>query len=156
MKEPSFEYLVDNLDSVPELAKWNHDAWGRLTPDRSYEDLCKQMAQRANKEKQPLHIVAKIDSKVVGGATLKIQEMSGFPEMNDWLGSVVVSPKYQGNGIASKLSLKICELAKEKGIKKLYLQTEALDGGLYKKIGWSPVKQVESLGDQVLIMVKNL
>lgn len=151
-----FEYLVDNLEMLPELAKLNHAAWGHFTPNRTFDELCAQMRARANKETLPIHLIATENSQLLGGAILKLQEMPSYPEKEYCLGSVVVKHKHSGKGIGSKLALKICDLAKQRGIKQLYLQTEALDGGLYAKIGWEPVEKVIDKEDDVLIMVNNL
>jgi N-acetylglutamate synthase-like GNAT family acetyltransferase len=150
------EYLADNTNLIPDIALLNYKNWGYFTPERTYSDLCLRMTKRVNKECQPLHIVAKINNKAVGGAILKINKMEEYPDLKNWIGSVAVNDNYKGNGIASLLVLEICKIAKSKSIKHIYLQTEMLNGGLYKKLGFTPLKRVISLGDNILIMVKKL
>lgn len=106
--------------------------------------------------KVPIHIIAKNNNKFVAGLIIKENEMTQFPDFKYWIGSVVVEPKYQNKKIATKLLNYTCELAKEKNINKLYLQTEYLNGGLYIKLGWKPVCRLEDKGDQVLVMVKEI
>jgi hypothetical protein len=47
-------------------------------------------------------------------------------------------------------------MAKAHGVTQIYLQTQALDGGLYSRLGWIPYERTVSRGDDVLIMVKDL
>ncbi|MFL9594331.1 hypothetical protein ACKC5O_20320, partial [Aeromonas schubertii] len=54
------------------------------------------------------------------------------------------------------LTENIIQRAKKIGIKKLYLQTEALSGGLYSSCGFMPIEQVEYKGHNVLVMVAEL
>ena len=72
------------------------------------------------------------------------------------LGSVFVDEQHRGNSIASKLSKRIVELAKEKGLPHLYLQTIDLRGGLYAKLGWEPIREFNYKEEQTLLMLKKL
>ncbi|MDB2356031.1 hypothetical protein N9V89_02245 [Pseudoalteromonas sp.] len=38
----------------------------------------------------------------------------------------------------------------------IHLQTEKLDGGLYKQLGWQPIEQVNNRGVEVLVMSKHI
>lgn len=89
---------------------------------------------------------------MVGAAELKIREMDLFPEYEFWLGGVFVKEDFRSNGIASALVTRVIEIAREFNIKKLYLQTEDLTGGLYSKFGFEHLHQVDSKGVQVAVM----
>jgi hypothetical protein len=41
-------------------------------------------------------------------------------------------------------------------VKNLYLQTEALDGGLYKRLGWNVMETIEYDSVRVAVMVRQL
>ena len=70
--------------------------------------------------------------------------------------SVLVAPEYRGKGVATVLEKEICRLAKSISVSTLYLQTEALDGGLYAGLGWKDLEIVEDADITVLVMEKNL
>mgnify|MGYP001172225030 CR=1 FL=1 len=88
---------------------------------------------------------------------MKLQEVEGlFPDKQYWLGSVFVDEVHRGVGIASALSMKIVQLAEQKGVPHLYLQTFDLDGGLYGKLGWKPVQLFNDRDEDTLLMVRKL
>ena len=47
-------------------------------------------------------------------------------------------------------------VARRLQVPRLHLQTEHLDGGLYARLGFLPVDQVEHNGYHVLVMAKDL
>ena len=150
------EYLADNKELISDIALLNHENWSHLAPNRTYEELYERMKSRVNKKQMPFHIVAKINNKAAGGAILLERKDKNFPQANFWIGSVAVKKVFQNNGIASTLVLELINIAKSKSIKTLYLETEQLDGGLYKKLGFIFVKEIISYGDKVIIMKKDL
>lgn len=156
MKDIKFSYLFDKKEFIEPFAKLIYKNWSHLRPDSSYKELVKRINNKVNKKEVPIHIIVEKDEEFVGGLIIKLNEMEQFPSFKYWIGSVVVEPKYQGKKIATKLLNYTCQIAKEKNIKKLYLQTENLSGGLYIKLGWKPVCRLEDKGDQVLVMVKEI
>jgi GNAT superfamily N-acetyltransferase len=82
--------------------------------------------------------------------------MSIYPEKEFWLESLFVSPEFRGCGIGSALAEEIAVIAKGFGVKELYLQTENLDGGLYKRLGWNIIETTEYNSVWVAVMVRQL
>lgn len=82
--------------------------------------------------------------------------MSIYPEMEFWLGGTFVSPKFRDCGVGLALANKVAAVAKDFGVKNLYLQTEALDGGLYKRLGWNVIETIEYDSVPVAVMVRQL
>tara|TARA_B100000073_G_C23700927_1_gene560306 strand:- start:105 stop:575 length:471 start_codon:yes stop_codon:yes gene_type:complete len=156
MKNIEFELLFNNKELTKNFADLIYKNWSHLRPDSSYEDLLTRIRSKVSNNRIPIHIIAKNNNEFVAGLIIKENEMTQFPDFKYWIGSVVVEPKYQNKKIATKLLNYSCELAKEKNINKLYLQTEYLNGGLYIKLGWKPVCRLEDKGDQVLVMVKEI
>ena len=93
---------------------------------------------------------------IVGSAELKFREMDIYPEREFWLGGVFVAPGARGNKIGSALAKKTARIAYALRVKKLSLQTERQDGGLYSYLGWKAVEQVHHHGRDVLVMEKDL
>jgi len=52
--------------------------------------------------------------------------------------------------------MKIIEIAESRGIQSLHLQTLRLDGGLYAKLGWEALEQINHEDNDLLVMVKQL
>lgn len=160
----NFEFLANRQDAIPIVAKWYFEEWGHKVPGNSIEQTIDRLnrqlvggaCHKDNRHKLPLPILAVEGEKVLGVARLKLHEMDIYPEKEFWLGSLFVSPTSRGKGIGSALANKIATIAVEFGAKELYLQTEALDGGLYRQLGWHLIETVRYKGFHVAVMVRNL
>jgi len=152
-----FAYLADRPEAIPQIAQWWFDEWGRFAPGETVEDVISQINAVLSRDKVPLQLVAVMENAVVGVAALELHEMFDlYPEKHFWLGSVVVPRELRGRGIGSALAMKITEIAREKGIQAVHLQTENLNGGLYAMLGWERIEHVHYQGRDVLVMVKHL
>ena len=79
-----------------------------------------------------------------------------FPDFQYWLSGVYVPLTFRRGGIATSLCLKMVEIAKSRGVTRLHLMTEVLDGGLYAKIGWDPIEQVRVNDLDLLVMARDI
>ena len=151
-----FEFLVDRAEAIPVISKWYYDEWGHLPPDNSTEGTPERLEDYLNREEIPFILLATKGSEIIGAAALKFREMAEmFPEKEHWLGGVYVAANHRGQGYGSLLVAKIASLAPAYGVQKLHLQTMALDGGLYARLGWKPYAQVNSRGLNVLVMERH-
>jgi GNAT superfamily N-acetyltransferase len=148
-----FLNLLDRPDLIPTVAKWYYEEWGRLHSESSYEKTLEKVSSQSNRDRVPLHVLAVLNREVVGVAQLKFQENKAYPKDTFWVGGVFVSFESRGLGIGAALVGKIIEVARTFGAKKLYLQTEKIDGGVYTKCGFNPVERVVYHGLDVLIMM---
>jgi GNAT superfamily N-acetyltransferase len=153
--ELTFAFLADRQDAIVTVAQWYYNEWGKV-PGNSVEQTIERIKGKLNRDNPPLHILAISTGRVLGVAQLKRREMSIYPEKEFWLGSLFVSHDFRGCGVGSALAEEIAVISKRFGIKELYLQTEVLDGGLYKRLGWNPIEATEYNGVQVFVMVKLL
>jgi len=151
-----FEYLADHAELVPLIIQWWATVWGdRMGPDLGR--VAAQLHKSLGKDEFPIHIIATQDGEPVGSAALKLQELPElFPDYRYWLGSVFVAESHRGQGIASALSRRVVEMAREGELPHLYLQTVNLGGGLYNKLGWKPLQQFSYRNEQTLLMFKQL
>jgi GNAT superfamily N-acetyltransferase len=129
---------------------------GARHPGQSAEKCAAWLAPLVNRERAPLHLVAVDGPAVLGTATIKLREMAQFPEREHWLGGVFVAPDFRTRGVARALSRHALELGPSLGIAELYLQTDRLDGGLYRTVGFEALERVQNEGHEVLVMRKNL
>ena len=152
-----FVLLSDRPQAVPTVAGWWFDAWGHQEPGKSPELIARDLAQQLDPRELPIQVLAELDGVAVGVAVLKLHEMEDvFPHRENWLGSVFVAHQARGLGVASALVQQIEDLAACRGVERLHLQTEQLDGGLYAARGWRPWRRLEYRGYQALVMTKRL
>jgi hypothetical protein len=62
----------------------------------------------------------------------------------------------QGQDYGSQMVEQIVKMALRYGVEKLHLQTDAMDGGLYARLGWTPYTLVTNRGLDVLVMERQL
>jgi GNAT superfamily N-acetyltransferase len=152
-----FTFLADRMDAIPIISKWYFDKWGHLVEGDSIERTRDRIEDYLNRDEIPFILVATNGNDLVGAAQLKYREMAEmFPDKEHWLGGVYVAANLRGKGYGSQIVEQIVKLAPRYGVEKLHLQTEALDGGLYARLGWSPSAQVTNHGLDVLVMKREL
>ena len=78
--------------------------------------------------------VAIENSKIIGTITI----------INDYIGTVFVTPEYHCKGIGTKLMETIENLAKERKIEKLRLQSSINAVNFYEKLGYKKGEQSQS------------
>lgn len=149
-------YLTDHPEFLPILANWYFEEWGYLDKDRTLDTEIENLRNYLNKKHLPLVLLAIEEHELLGAAQLKYHEMSIYTDKEHWLGGVYVAEKHRGQGIARQIIEALIEMAADLDIKKLYLQTEKLDGGLYRRLGWEPLEQVNYRKVDVLVMEKNI
>lgn len=148
-----FEFLADRPEALKTVAGWYYNEWGHLTEEvNSVEKSMEILKQYLNRDRIPLIILAIEDDQVIGAVQLKYYEMDIYPNKEHWMGGVYVSENHRQKRVAEKLVRKAVKVAKTYHIESLYLQTQKLDGGLYKRLGWQPVEQVTYRGVKVLVM----
>lgn len=145
-------FLADNEEAIPVVAKWYFEEWGYLRKRSTLNKVTEELHSYLNTDKIPLIVLAIEGNKILGAAQLKYREMDIYPEKEHWLGGVYVSKYHRGNKIAEHIIHKVISVAKKLKVHKLYLQTEDLSGGLYCRLGWQPIEQVNYRGLDVLVM----
>jgi predicted N-acetyltransferase YhbS len=74
--------------------------------------------------------------------------------VSPWLAGLFVAPEFRGLGIAAEL-VRTCERgAAALGAPALYLQTEI--PGFYARLGWREYAREHYLGDDVVVMARDL
>lgn len=146
------ELLADRPQDVPVIARWCFDEWGHAIPGNTFEQTCERINQKLNRHAAPLHVLAIEGGRPIGTAQLKIRELDLCDAWEYWLGDVYVLPAHRGHGVASAICRRVQAIAAALGIHRLYLQTERPGGGLYSRLGWRAVKQIERDGKPIVIM----
>ncbi|WP_164137283.1 GNAT family N-acetyltransferase [Stenotrophomonas maltophilia] len=150
-----FKVLAADAPERQQLAQWYHAEWGQ-DAGLTLEQELQRLNPPQDAEGFP-HLIAGFDGgQLVGAVQLKRREMQAFPQYEHWLGSVFVADSHRGRGLASGLVEQAAAQAVRMGVSDLYLQTEALDGGLYARLGWKPLQEADNRSYRVLVMVRRL
>ncbi|MGS7836512.1 GNAT family N-acetyltransferase [Stenotrophomonas maltophilia] len=150
-----FRELPVNAPERQQLAQWYHAEWGQ-DAGLTLEQELQRLNPPQDAEGFP-HLIAGFDGvQLVGAVQLKRREMQAFPQYEHWLGSVFVADSHRGRGLAGALVEQAAAQAVRMGVSDLYLQTEALDGGLYARLGWKPLQEADNRRYHVLVMVRRI
>lgn len=150
------EFLANKENAIPVLARWYFEEWGHLEKGNTLDKVTEKLHGYLNTDKIPLIVLAVEGGEILGAAQLKYREMDIYPEKEHWLGGVYVSKNHRGNKLAEQIIRKVVSIAGKLDVHKLYLQTENLSGGLYTRLGWLPIEQVNYRGLDVLVMEKEI
>jgi GNAT superfamily N-acetyltransferase len=155
--ELAFTLLATRPQAIRRVAQWWCDEWGLPSRHSSFDEYVHEL-QALVPGVLPIHILAEQAGSVVGVATLKVKiDHPVIPGQSHWLSGVYVDPPCRNRGIASSLCSEILDAARSRGVEQVYLQTERLDGGLYAKLGWTPLgRHNEEDGVEQVVMVKDL
>lgn len=151
------DLLKNHPNALPHLAKIWHEVLGRLwVPDVPIERVEQNFLKHLNDQILPLTFVALHNDTPVGMCSLR--ENDGIrPDLRPWLGSLVVAPNYQKQGIAKKLMDATKQKAIELGFKTLYLCAfDPTIPNYYASQGWQKIGVDEFKGHTVTVMEINL
>ena len=147
------DLLKNHPEAVPQLAHIWHEVLGKIwLPDLPIEYINGLIGSWVNEDSLPLAHVAIIDGEVIGIASLQA-ECGIRPDLTPWLGSLIVDPKYQKQGIGKMLIDATVQKAKELGFEKLHLFT--FDPALpkyYERLGWKSIGMDEFRDHPVTVM----
>ena len=147
-------YLADHPEHLSTIAKWYYDEWGKNGKSFTYDAIYEIGLSRVNnKGALPFSFVLLSDDSVIGVAELKYRENKHHPEYEHWIGGVYVCPNHRGKGYSEVLISRAKQFARELGIEKLYLQSDAHNIALYQKYGFEALHESEHSGDVTTIMV---
>lgn len=92
--------------------------------------------------------------KLVSYLTFSFQDCIDDKSLFPWIGFVFTNPEYRGHRNAGKLIARCEQLAREHGVKHIYICAD--HEGLYEKYGYSYLEdRVDIYGDDSRIYIKN-
>ena len=142
---------------LPVVAQWYFSEWGMHVPGLVLADECQRLEVFLHDAELPLLLIAMDQGEPVAAAQLKFHERTERPEREHWLGGVYVQASHRGQGLAAILIDDLMARALVLGVREVYLQTQADDGGLYRRLGWAPLESVQHAGGfPVRIMQRTL
>jgi N-acetylglutamate synthase-like GNAT family acetyltransferase len=154
-EEITVKYLADVPEAIPVIARWLYDEFHYLIPERPIDYVIESLNTRLNYNKIPLSIIALKEHEIIGTVSLKMTDMDIRDNLTPWLASLFVNNEYRHNGVGTFLVKSVQEIAKQIGIKELFLYTPN-SWDFYKKIGWTIIERLEYKSRDVVIMKYSL
>ena len=149
------DYLGHYTQFIPVIAQWHQNEWQHISPDLSTRSRIELYSSYKNSPAVPNCLIALVDDKPAGSASLVFSDMQTYPHLSPWLASVYVDTPYRCNGIASQLITQCISNARQSGIQTLYLFTpEQTD--FYRNRGWKILESTLYHGENVDIMYFNI
>jgi GNAT superfamily N-acetyltransferase len=149
----TIHYLANHPLLVPELARLSWAEWQPIYQQRgqTFEDSLNNYRERTNTDCLPLALVALHGDQLVGTVSLKVHDLDIRPDLNPWLGAVLVLPNWRRRGVGSILVQRAVEEARRLNLPRLFLWTASAEE-LYLKLGWEVVERTEYCGKNIVVM----
>lgn len=128
------EYLADDGEFVPELARMHFAEWSHLRPDETLADRTRRLGECCTRGGIPTAVIALNEGRLSGSAMLVVSDMMTRPGLGPWLAGVYVAPTMRRQGLGAQLIRRIEQEAAEQGVKTLFLYTPSTEE-LYVRLG---------------------
>jgi len=159
----ALDYLANCPELIDELARLSWEEWQDIYQQRkqTLEDSLKNYRERMNTDRLPLTLVAvragpAINCReLVGMVSLKFHDMDTRPDLDPWLGGLLVLPKWRNRGVGTMLMHRATEEAHRLNVPQLYLWTHSAEG-LYHRLGWQVVERTNYFGKEAVVMQLDL
>ena len=96
-----------------------------------------------------------VPNALLGMVSLKFHDMDTRPDLDPWLGGLLVLPERRNRGIGTMLMRRATEEARRLDISRLYLWTHTAER-LYHKLGWQLVERTNYFGKEAVVMEMDL
>jgi GNAT superfamily N-acetyltransferase len=152
-------YLAHCPELIDELARLSWEEWQDVYEQRkqTLEHSVKNYRERMNTDRLPLTLVAvrarpAVNCReLVGMVSLKFHDMDTRPDLDPWLGGLLVLPEWRNRGVGTMLMHRATEEARRLNVPQLYLWTHTAEG-LYHKLGWQLVERTNYFGKEAVVM----
>ncbi|NDF12496.1 MAG: GNAT family N-acetyltransferase [Proteobacteria bacterium] len=144
--------LAEAPEYTETCARWAFEAWGRYNPENTLERRIQNFKQHQNKNALPLTLLALVDKKLAGMASLRAND-GVRADLTPWLGSLFVDRAYRSKQIGEQLVDAIKAKAASLGFEELYLLTfEDSLPDWYTTLGWKEIAKDSFHGHPITIM----
>jgi len=155
----AIDYLAHCSELIDELAQLSWKEWQDIYEQRkqTLEHSVKNYRERLNTDRLPLTLVAVRAGlavnrrELVGMVSLKFHDMDTRPDLDPWLGGLLVLPEWRNRGVGTMLMQRATEEARRLNVPRLFLWTHAAEG-LYHKLGWHVVERTNYVGKEAVVM----
>src|SRR5437868_10711214 len=153
----AIEYLTNHPELVDALAQLSWEEWQEIYQQReqTLDDCLKNYRERTNTDRLPLTLVAVHGGELVGMVSLKYHDMDTRPDLDPWLGGLLVLPEWRNRGVGTMLMHRAIEEARRLNNRRLYLWTHSAEK-LYDNLGWQVVERTNYFGKEAVVMQVDL
>lgn len=144
-------YLADHPEAGRPLAEWHCREWGHLLPGWTEADAAAELATHTGRRTAPTTVLAWAGDRLVGSASLLLEDMPGTEAWSPWLASVFVAPGHRGRSIGATLVDRVVADAGLLGFPALYLFTTEAEAW-YAPRGWRTRERLVYAGRPAVIM----
>jgi len=128
-------YLRDYPEYVDTVVDWIYNEFVMKEGKSKDKSKIKEFFSNTYSDKFPITYIA-IEGKVcLGTVSIFENDLKPRKDLTPWLGSLYVSEKHRGKGIAAKFNSKVLKKVSEIGYTKVYFRTEHT-ADYYKKRNW--------------------
>lgn len=146
------DLLKNHPESIPRCAEIWYGCLGKIwSPDTQLEEIELWFQEWLN-DTVPLAHIALFNDRPIGCCSLQLND--GIrPDLQPWLGDLVVDPPYRNQGVGRRLIDATKKKAQDFGFKKLYLFTfDSTIPDYYSRLGWIKIGMDEFNGHSVTVM----
>ena len=153
----AIDYLANCPELIDELARLSFIEWRDVYQQRkqTLKHSVKNYRERMNTDRLPLTLVAHQAGKLVGMVSLKFHDMDTRPDLDPWLGGLLVLPEWRNRGVGTIIMRRATREARRLNISQLYLWTHTAEG-LYHKLAWQVVERTNYFGKEAVVMQTDL
>jgi GNAT superfamily N-acetyltransferase len=149
----AIDYLANFPELVDELGRLSWKEWQEVYQQRkqTLAHSVKNYQERMNTDRLPLTLVALQASELVGMVSLKFHDMDTRPDLDPWLGGLLVLPERRNRGVGTMLMHRATEEARRLNVRQLYLWTHTAER-LYHNLGWQIVERTNYFNREAVVM----
>jgi GNAT superfamily N-acetyltransferase len=162
----AIDYLANCPELISEVARLSWKEWQEIYQRReqTLEHCLKNYRERMNTDRLPLTLVAvrarhgqsltglAVNCReLVGMVSLKFHDMDTRPDLDPWLGGLLVLPEWRNCGVGTMLMHRATEEARRLNVPRLYLWTHSAER-LYQKLAWQVVERTNYFGKEAVVM----
>jgi GNAT superfamily N-acetyltransferase len=165
LSDITIDYLAHRPEFLKPIAELSWKEWQEVYQRRNQTlaDSLKNYRERMNTNRLPLTFVAVRAGlaasyggagELVGMVSLKFHDMDTRPDLDPWLGGLLVLPEWRNCGVGTMLMHRATEEACRLKVPRLYLWTSSAEG-LYRKLGWQVVERTLYFGKEAVVMQRD-
>ena len=147
------KHIRDSWKDIDEVLDVIYDQWGQFF--RKSKSRRKEIIKDAIDEnkKFPQMYILKDDNTLIGSFSFKERELAGDEfKGSPWVSCLIIKKEFRGKGYGEIL-LQYLDKISQENYKQVYLLTEHI--GLYEKIGFQYIKEIDHNGQINRLYVKN-
>jgi GNAT superfamily N-acetyltransferase len=159
--DPRIALLADRSEDAGTIARWQFEEWGPYVPGEDLEGRRRRLLGWAGRHHVPVTLVAVVDGRPVGSASVVDHDMPQPPQAwaaaRPWVSGVYVVPDQRKTGLGPALVAGCEEQALALGHDVLYLYTGPVTATkFYEPMGWRARDRLAYMGDDIVVMSKEL